>query len=41
MKAVLTGITVAILIAAGSALVLYGEFQMSAEQAFRTQGVRR
>ena len=40
MKAVLTGIAAALIIAVGSAMVLYSEFQVNADQAFQTSGVR-
>lgn len=40
MKAVLTGIAAAILIAIGSAVVLDGKFQEGSDQAFQTSGVR-
>ncbi len=40
MKAVLTGMAVAIVIAVGAAQLLNGSVQRSTEQQFRTTGVR-
>ncbi|WP_256476367.1 hypothetical protein [Siccirubricoccus soli] len=40
MKAVLTGIVLAILLAGAAAFVLDTEFQQTAEEHFRTESVR-
>ncbi|MES2710514.1 MAG: hypothetical protein V4653_02935 [Pseudomonadota bacterium] len=40
MKAVLTGIVVAVLLAVGAAFIMDTNFQRSAHVAFQTQGVR-
>lgn len=40
MKAVLSGIVAAVIIAVGAAFVLDGSFQKDAERAFQTEGVR-
>lgn len=40
MKAIVTGITLAIIIAVGAAFVLDSKFQRTAETAFTTSGSR-
>ncbi len=40
MKAVVSGIVVAVVLAVGAAFVMDTKFQRSAETAFQTQGVR-
>lgn len=40
MKAVVSGIIVAVVLAVGAAFVMDAKFQQSVEAAFQTQGVR-
>jgi hypothetical protein len=40
VKAILTGIVAAIVLAIGAAIVLDGNIQRSAQQAYQTEGVR-